>query len=69
MPGRSTISTMSPPSRIFAVSRSTVMPGQLPTRAEAPVTRLKNVDLPVLGMPIRATRFIPFRGQSCNTGR
>ena len=33
------------------------MPGQLPTRACDPVRRLKSVDLPVLGMPMRATRF------------
>src|SRR5512139_3364249 len=33
------------------------MPGQLPTRADAPVTRLKNVDLPVFGMPTSAIRF------------
>jgi len=34
---------------------STVMPGQFATRAEAPVRRLKNVDLPVLGAPTTAT--------------
>src|SRR5512139_3061119 len=58
MPGRSTISTMSAPSRTLVASRSTVIPGQLPTRADAPVTRLKNVDLPVFGMPTSAMRFI-----------
>ena len=41
-----------------AVARSTVTPGQLPTRACEPVRRLKSVDLPVLGMPISATRFM-----------
>ena len=33
---------------------------QLPTRAEAPLTRLKKVDLPVLGMPKSAMRFMMF---------
>ena len=56
--GRSTISTMSAPSSTLLANRSTVMPGQLPTRAEAPVTRLKNVDLPVFGMPTSAMRFM-----------
>lgn len=41
MPGRSTTSAMAPPTRILAESKSTVTPGQLPTRAEAPVSRLK----------------------------
>ena len=58
MPGRSTNSTIEPPSNRRAASRSTVTPGQFPTRAEAPVTRLKNVDLPVFGMPTSAIRFI-----------
>ena len=49
---------MCPPSSTLAASRSTVTPGQLPTRADAPVTRLKNVDLPVFGMPTSATRFM-----------
>jgi hypothetical protein len=34
------------------------MPGQLPILAVAPVKRLKNVDLPVLGMPSTAMRFM-----------
>src|SRR5512137_391691 len=58
MPGRSTISTMSAPSSTLVARRSTVIPGQLPTRADAPVTRLKNVDLPVFGMPTSAMRFM-----------
>lgn len=40
----------------LAVSRSTVMPGQLATLAWTPVSRLNRVDLPVLGMPTRAMR-------------
>src|SRR5436190_2768368 len=61
MPGRSTISTMSPPSSTLRAWRSTVTPGQLPARDEAPVTRLKNVDLPVFGMPTSAMRFMESR--------
>jgi len=34
------------------------MPGQLPTRAEAPLMRLNSVDLPVFGIPNRAMRFM-----------
>jgi hypothetical protein len=34
------------------------MPGQLPTLAEAPLIRLNKVDLPVLGMPNNAMRFM-----------
>src|SRR5512135_2004129 len=63
MPGRSTISTMSAPRRILALPSSTVTPGQLPTLALEPVSRLKKVDLPVFGMPSRAMRFIPGSGR------
>ena len=59
MPGRSITSTICAPSRTLALASSTVTPGQLPTRAAAPVKRLKNVDLPVLGMPSRAIFLIP----------
>jgi hypothetical protein len=34
------------------------MPGQLPTLADAPLIRLNSVDLPVLGMPNSAIRFM-----------
>ena len=61
IPGKSTSSTMSAPSSTLAPIRSTVIPGQLPTRADAPVMRLKKVDLPVFGMPNRAMRFITKR--------
>jgi hypothetical protein len=60
MPGRSMISTMSSPSKILPLSSSTVIPGQLPTRAAPPVMRLNSVDLPVLGMPSSAIRFMLF---------
>ena len=46
-----------------AVVTSTVMPGQFATRADAPVSRLKNVDLPVFGAPTSAIRFTPAAGQ------
>ena len=58
MPGKSTNSAMWPPNSTFALIKSTVMPGQLPTRADAPLMRLNKVDLPVLGMPNKAMRFI-----------
>ena len=47
--------TIASPTRMRAVVMSTVMPGQLATRADAPVIRLKKVDLPVLGGPTTAT--------------
>jgi hypothetical protein len=49
---------MSPPNKILPLSNSTVIPGQLPTRAAPPVMRLNSVDLPVLGMPSKAMRFM-----------
>jgi hypothetical protein len=48
----------------LALIRSTVTPGQLPTRADAPVRRLKKVDLPVFGIPRRAMRFMVSAGQA-----
>ena len=45
--------------------RSTVRPGQLPTLACDPVKRLKSVDLPVLGMPNMAIRFIVLSRERC----
>jgi len=41
------------------VCSSDLMPGQLPTLAWEPVSRLNRVDLPVLGMPTRAIFFMP----------
>ena len=55
MPGRSASLTIASPRSTRAVVMSTVMPGQLATRADAPVIRLKNVDLPVFGGPTTAT--------------
>ena len=51
-------SAMWPPIKILALIKSTVMPGQLPTRADAPLMRLNRVDFPVLGMPNSAIRFM-----------
>ena len=51
-------SAICPPIKILALIKSTVIPGQLPTRADAPLSRLNKVDLPVLGMPNKAIRFI-----------
>ena len=45
---------------VLTDKRSTVTPGQLPTLAEDPLILLNRVDLPVLGMPIKATLFIDF---------
>src|SRR3954470_19220103 len=44
------------------------MPGQLATRADAPVRRLKNVDLPVLGGPTAAALRMCARAPSAVLG-
>ena len=58
MPGRSISCAIWSPTIKRAESNETVSPGQLPTLAWAPVSRLSKVDLPVLGIPIKAIVFI-----------
>ena len=60
IPGKSINAAIWPPMSILALIKSTVIPGQLPTRAEAPLMRLKRVDLPVLGIPNNAMRFMSY---------
>src|ERR1700759_963673 len=56
---RSTGGTVPSPARQLPHATATVLPGQLPTRWRAPVSALNRVDLPVFGLPTRATRAAP----------
>src|SRR5205809_646434 len=53
VPGKSTTSTVVSCHLKKPLLRSTVTPGQLPTRWRAPVKALKTVVLPQLGFPTR----------------
>src|SRR5262249_31152961 len=56
VPGKSTNCTGRPSSANRSSNRSTVVPGQLPTRRSAPDIELIRVDLPVLGLPTMTRR-------------
>ena len=55
-PGRSCNNHDSPPASLHgATDTSTVTPARLPTDTEVPVSFWNTVDLPVLGLPTRAS--------------
>ena len=55
MPGRSTMCILTSAVRCTPSFFSTVLPGQLPTCCDKPVSILKTVDFPTFGWPASAT--------------